>query len=100
MIKAGKNISEKSYRLNSLVKEGKLLRRLKDAKNVVNPVECIHEGNQSFLVMEHMNRGDLASYMIEHNIPFLTEAEMRSVTKQILIALDALHANSIVHNAI
>ena len=100
MIKACENAAHKLRKSDPLETEGRLLRRLKDVKNVVNLVECFEQRDQSYLVLQHLEKGDLASYMVEHKIPFLTEAEMRSGVLQVLVALNTLHADNIVHNAI
>ena len=45
-----------------------------------------------------MNRGDLCSYMIKHQIPYLTSKEIKGPLKSIITALKVIHKAGYLHN--
>lgn len=77
--------------------ETRMLQKAQALKNdhVVQLHETFPAAKRTYLVMEHLDRGNLLSYVVQHDR--LNERQIRTVVRQVLRALQALHTQ-LTHN--
>ena len=63
------------------------MRHGKFPKNVVKQVEWIEDASYLYIVSAKMRQGDLASFMRNHRIPYLSESELQDPVRCITRAL-------------
>ena len=73
------------------------MKEMKYCENIVNFIECYKFNKELWIVMEYLDFGALTE-LIE--FVELQEAEMATIAKECLLALDFLHSNKIIHRDI
>ena len=66
--------------------------------DVVRHVESIEDVSYLYIVSEKMNKGDLASFMRNRRMPYLSESELQGPVRCITRALFSVHRLGFLHN--
>lgn len=88
-----KEISATQVDLDMIRREVETMKKLKDCANIVQLLDFIEEGNHVYLVMEYLRNGELFMYIGDG----LREDVALFYTRQLVLALEHMHANNITH---
>ena len=66
--------------------------------HITKLIEYIEEDQYVYLISSWMNRRDLCCYMKKHQLPYMSEEEMRKPLKNIISALKVIHQAGYLHN--
>lgn len=80
--------------LNKVFREVKIMKTL-NHPNIVRLFEVIEEGTKLYLVMEYASGGEVFDFLVAHGR--MKEKDARTKFRQIVSAVQYMHANNIVH---
>lgn len=84
---------------NSLSKEAKILKELKNVPHISHMYEYFKDGNQEYIVMRHITGITLSEYYKNHNMK-LSIKELRPMLISICMTLSQMHKHGIIHRDI
>ena len=94
-IVAGKIINEKKYSEISLLRDEINLQKSLNSSNIVKVIDYVEENGFIFIFLELCKNGSLKNLL--KNRSHLTEKEVQCYMLQIIIALNYIHSNNIIH---
>ena len=74
------------------------MRHGKFPKEIVKYIEQIEDQSYIYLVSDQMNRGDVATFLKERQIPYLSEKELKAPVRSIMKAIKVVHDHGFLHN--
>ena len=75
-----------------------LTNKLSSKYNIVRHIEHFEVGQFIYLVQACMSQGDLRSFIKAHGYQYLTEQELRTHAKSMVLALSGIHKIGFLHN--
>jgi serine/threonine protein kinase len=69
-------------------------------ENIVDVLDVFESNDHTFIVMELMSGGSLASRLFDAKKNYLDEGSVRGIAYQLLLALEYLHFENVIHRDI
>ncbi len=85
----------KSDDISEIEKEVKILSKLEHT-NIVSFIGLKEVNNETYMIMEYMNSGDLLTYL-RTNESTLKEPDLFGIAKQVCSGMEYLEENKIIH---